>query len=72
MLRLTLAESIAALRWSLREAGAHLGCSHEQVRLMCGGASLERFAGKIVDMENAARDVLAARRRLENGKGIEG
>jgi len=70
VLRLTLSESIAALRWSLREAGAHLGCSHEQVRLMMNGASLERFADGILELEKVALATLEAQKDVR--KGIEG
>ena len=68
MTRLTLSESVQALRWTLRETGAFLGCSGEQVRLMLNGASVQRYAGRILELEDAARDVLAARNRLTKGE----
>jgi len=68
MLRLTLSESIAALRWSLRETGAHLGCSHEQVRLMMKpGESVSKWAVRIMEMERAARAILQIQADLKSG-----
>lgn len=64
---MTLAESVRALRWTTRELGAYLGCSHTYAQRLVNGEPLGRFAGKVALLSKWAEVIAEAREALDGG-----